>query len=54
MYNYELYLTKDVNGKSVFLINTDHKINDLDKWLTLLVSEKTITKDVAKSVMFVA
>lgn len=54
MYNYELYLTHDVNGKSVFLVHTDHKMSELDKWLTTLVNERTITKDIAQSVLFVA
>ena len=54
MYNYELYLTHDVDGKNVFTVKTDHKIKDLDIWLTTLIDEHKITKDVARSVLFVA
>ena len=54
MYNYDLYLTHDINGQSVLNVNTDHKISELNLWLTTLVDEHTITKDVAQSVLFVA
>ena len=54
MYNYELYLTTDVNGKSVFRINTDRRMGDLNTWLADLVKDHTITRDVANAVLFVA
>jgi hypothetical protein len=54
MYNYELYLTQDVNGKSVFSISTDHRMGDLNIWLAELVKDHTITRDVANAVLFVA
>ena len=54
MYNYELYLTTDVNGKSVFRITTDRRMGDLNTWLADLVKYHTITRDVANAVLFVA
>jgi hypothetical protein len=53
MYMYELFLAKDVNGKSIHFIETDHKADDLEKWLKKLVKDNTITEDVANAVAFV-
>ncbi len=54
MYNYELYLTRDVNGKSVHFVSTDRRMGDLTTWLAALVKDNTISRDIAKAVLFVA
>ncbi len=54
MYNYELHLTQDINGKSVHLISTDRRMSDINKWLSALVKDRTITRSMAKAVLFVA
>ena len=53
MYTYELFLSTDVNGKKIHFINTDHKIDNLNRWLKKLVKDNTITEDVANAVAFV-
>ena len=53
MYMYELFLAKDVNGKSVHFIETDHRADDLEVWLKTLVKDNTITEDIANAVTFV-
>ncbi|WP_155831440.1 MULTISPECIES: hypothetical protein [unclassified Butyrivibrio] len=53
MYMYELFLAKDINGKNVHFIETDHKVDDLEKWLKKLVKDNTITEDIANAVTFV-
>ena len=53
MYMYELFLAKDVNGKSIHFIETDHKADDLEMWLKKLVKDNTISEDVANAVTFV-
>ncbi len=53
MYMYELFLAKDINGKSIHFIETDHKADDLELWLKKLVKDNTISEDVANAVTFV-
>ncbi len=37
MYMYELFLSNDVEGKSIHFIQTNHKVDNLEKWLRKLV-----------------
>ena len=53
MYMYELFLSNDVNGKKIHFIQTDHKVDNLDKWLKKLVKDNVISEDVANAVTFV-
>lgn len=53
MYMYELFLARDINGKSIHFIETDHKVDDLEIWLKKLVKDNTITEDIANAVTFV-
>ena len=53
MYTYELFLSTDVNGKKIHFINTDHKVDNLNRWLKKLVKDNTITEDVANAVSYV-
>ena len=53
MYMYELFLSNDVEGKSIHFVQTNHKVDNLEKWLKTLVKDNTITEDVAKAVTFV-
>ncbi|WP_408071853.1 hypothetical protein [Butyrivibrio sp. JL13D10] len=53
MYMYELFLAKDINGKNIRFIETDHRADDLELWLKKLVKDNTITEDVANAVTFV-
>jgi hypothetical protein len=50
---YELFLAKDVNGKSIHFVETNHKADDLENWLKQLVKDNTISQDVANAVTFV-
>ena len=53
MYMYELFLSNDVEGNNIHFIQTNHKVDNLEKWLKTLVKDNTITEDVAKAVTFV-
>ena len=53
MYMYELFLSSDVEGKSIHFIQTNHKVDNLEKWLKTLVKDNTITEDIANAVTFV-
>ena len=53
MYMYELFLSNDVEGKSIHFIQTNHKVDDLKKWLRKLVKDNTISEDIANAVTFV-
>ena len=53
MYMYELFLSNDVEGKSIHFIQTNHKVDNLEKWLRKLVKDNTITEDIANAVTFV-
>ncbi len=53
MYMYELFLSNDVEGKSIHFVQTNHKVENLEKWLQKLVKDNTITEDVANAVTFV-
>ena len=53
MYNYELFLSDNVNGKKIHFIQTNHKVDNLEKWLKKLVKDNTITEDVANAVTLV-
>ncbi|WP_155834241.1 hypothetical protein [Butyrivibrio sp. VCD2006] len=53
MYRYELFLSNDVEGKKIHFVQTNHKVDNLDKWLRKLVKENTISKDIADAVTFV-
>ncbi|SDB42619.1 MULTISPECIES: hypothetical protein [unclassified Butyrivibrio] len=53
MYMYELFLSTNVEGKSIHFIQTNHKADNLDIWLKKLVKDNTITEDVANAVTFV-
>ena len=53
MYMYELFLSNDVEGKSIHFVQTNHKVDNLENWLSKLVKDNTITKDVANAVTFV-
>lgn len=53
MYMYELFLSNDVEGKSIHFIQTKHKVDNLESWLKTLVKDNTITEDIANAVTFV-
>ncbi|WP_408070180.1 hypothetical protein [Butyrivibrio sp. JL13D10] len=50
MYTYELFLSNNIDGKKVHFVQTDHKVDRLDKWLRKLVKDNTITEDIANAV----
>ena len=54
MRTYDLYLAVPVDGKDLYTITTSEKLVDLNKWLIKLVNNKEITKDIARSVLYVA
>ena len=53
MYMYELFLSNDVEGNNIHFIQTNHKVDNLDKWLKKLVKDNVISEDVANAVTFV-
>ncbi|MCR5343338.1 MAG: hypothetical protein K6E70_08255 [Butyrivibrio sp.] len=50
---YELFLSNDVEGNNIHFIQTNHKVDNLDKWLKKLVKDNVISEDVANAVTFV-